>query len=179
LALLTATYGETHPFTVSFITEADTKKHPINQSDAVRAGLGILKVAQEDYANGYVWKLKERVHADVFDDYLEIANSLLNDGGYKDAAAVIAGSTLEGHLIALSIKYGLPIAHGSHKPIRAALLNQELKKLGAFNTSEWRQVDSWLDLRNAAAHGDYGKYDAARVKIMIDGIRYPVVQHPG
>ena len=35
----------------------------------IRVGVGILKAATEDYENGYVWTLKERVHADVFDDY--------------------------------------------------------------------------------------------------------------
>ena len=45
-------------------------------------------------------------HAEVFADFLEMAQHLL-DVGYKDAAAVIAGSALEAHLRQLAVKTGV------------------------------------------------------------------------
>ena len=38
---------------------------------------------------------EELIHASVFADFLQMADYLV-DSGYKDAGAVIAGSTLEG-----------------------------------------------------------------------------------
>jgi hypothetical protein len=44
----------------------------------------------------------------LFSDFLELA-SYLNSEGYKDAAAVICGGVLEGHLRKLSEKLGIAV----------------------------------------------------------------------
>jgi hypothetical protein len=177
LALLLTVFGPEHAYSKNFIEGTDRKNHTYKGSDAVRVGVGILKAANEDYGNGFVWTLKERVHAEIFDDYFEMAVSLLSDG-YKDAAAVIAGSTLEGHLRALSTKVGLPTTDGSGRPLKAATLNAELKRQGTFNNIESSQITAWLAIRNDAAHANYAKYDATKVQLMIDGIRPFMLQHP-
>ncbi len=41
-----------------------------------------------------------------------------------------------------------------------------------------KNVTAWLDLRNKAAHGEYGKYEADQVGLMIDGIRDFITRHP-
>ncbi|MGH7536242.1 MAG: hypothetical protein ACREMG_11765, partial [Gemmatimonadales bacterium] len=56
----------------------------VPQVSNVEAGLGTLKAAAEDYTHGYTWTLKERIHAEVFDDYLEMARYLIRDEGLKD-----------------------------------------------------------------------------------------------
>src|SRR6478736_6739363 len=129
LSLLNAIYGPNDTYTVSFSYEMANERHKLREDHAVEAGIGVLRAAAEDFKNGYVWKLKERVHADIFDDYLEMADSLLSDG-YEDAAAVIAGSTLESHLRALSTKNNLPITDIAGKSLKAATLNAELKRHG-------------------------------------------------
>ena len=55
---------------------------------------GILRAAREDYANGYLFDIKQLIAAEVFDDLLEQAEHLL-DAGYQEAAAVLAGAVLE------------------------------------------------------------------------------------
>lgn len=175
-ASLTTVFGPQHTYSEKFVEGTKTENHPFRHGDAVRVGVGILKAASEDYGNGYVWTLKERVHADLFDDYLDMAESLLGDG-YKDAAAVIAGSTLESHLRALSTKNGLSTVDVKGKRHKAAALNVELMRHGVFNNNEASQVTAWLAIRNDAAHGDYNKYQPDNVKLMIDGIRLFMVKH--
>ena len=54
--------------------------------------LGVVLALREDISGGYMQNLAELVHADIFADFLEMAQHL-SDTEYKDAAAVIAGST--------------------------------------------------------------------------------------
>src|SRR5215213_5859918 len=87
LTLLRSLFPEDHSYVTGFIK--GTEKSYFDTL-ALDAGRGVLLAAQEDFERGYLWSLNERVHADVFDDFLEMAASLVDDG-YKDAAAVIAG----------------------------------------------------------------------------------------
>jgi hypothetical protein len=57
--------------------------------------VGVAQALLDDMNAGYTKSLVETVHADVFADYLEMAEHLC-DSSYKDAAAVLAGSTLDG-----------------------------------------------------------------------------------
>jgi hypothetical protein len=115
-------------------------------------------------------------------DHLVMAEHLVKDGGYKDAAAVLAGSTLEEHLRKLCKKHNIATtvtkANGSTEPKKASAMNVELRTQGVYNQPEWRQVDAWLDIRNSAAYGDYGQYMQQQVEQMIDGIRGFFVRNP-
>ncbi|MCC6537712.1 MAG: hypothetical protein IT162_09200 [Bryobacterales bacterium] len=55
--------------------------------------IGVLSSLRADLRAGHLVSLQELVHAEVFSDSLEMADHLV-DTGYKDAAAVIAGSSL-------------------------------------------------------------------------------------
>jgi hypothetical protein len=72
--------------------------------------------------------LKEYViHGTVFADFLDMAQHLL-DNGYKDAAAVIAGSSLESHLRHLCSKHGVDADTPDGKHKKADRINAELTK---------------------------------------------------
>jgi hypothetical protein len=114
--------------------------------------------------------VEELIHADTFSDLLEMAKYLL-DEGYKDPAAVIAGSTLEGHLRALCAKHEIATGSPNGGPKKANLLSEELVKVEAYPNSDGKAVTAWLALRNDAAHGHYDKYQAAQVGLLIDGVR--------
>jgi hypothetical protein len=144
---------------------------------SVRTLIGILRALRTAYENDYLTSLVELVHADVFADYLTMASEL-QSSGYKDAAAVIAGSTLEEHLRKLAIKASVAITDSNGKPAKASRINDHLKGASVYNAMEWRQVQAWLDLRNAAAHGEYEKYEHAQVANMIQGIGDFMVRHP-
>ena len=121
--------------------------------------------------------LEELVHADLFADFLEMADELQR-GGYKDAAAVIAGSTLEEHLRKLAQRYEVAIDKPDGAPKKAATLNDELAGAGAYNKLEQKGVTAWLDLRNSAAHGKYDEYDHRQVASLIQGVRDFMVRCP-
>lgn len=120
----------------------------------------ISKLLHELYESielGSLETAAELIHADVFGDYLTMALHL-QENGYKDAAAVIAGSTLEGHLRQLSLKHGLPVRKDEGKGfLKAETLNTALGKV-AYGTFDQKQVTAWLDVRNNAAHGNYELY---------------------
>ncbi|MEK6236767.1 MAG: hypothetical protein N2C14_18835 [Planctomycetales bacterium] len=131
--------------------------------------LGILQGLQTAYENNYLESVQELVHADLFVDFLEMAEYLLSEN-YKDAAAVIVGSTLEEHLRKLSVKHALPIQSPEGKPFAGARLNDGLKKGEVYDRLEHKNVTAWLDLRNKAAHGEYDEYNKSHVKNLIRNV---------
>lgn len=143
--------------------------------------IGIVKALNDDLTNGYLLSLKELIHADVFSDYIEMADYLLSEG-YKDPAAVITGSTLESHLRKLCSKNSIPVesenANGKLVAKKADLLNSELAKKEIYNKTYQKQITAWLDLRNNAAHGKYDEYGNAEVKLMISGIMNFLLTYP-
>jgi hypothetical protein len=134
------------------------------------SAIGALEALRADYEAGNLASLPELIHAELFADFLEMADHLL-DGGYKDAAAVIAGSTLEGHLRQLAEKTGIPTTNQDGSPLKADRLNADLTKAEAYDKTDQKSVTAWLGLRNHSAHGEYDKYEAGQVGPMIAGIR--------
>jgi hypothetical protein len=131
--------------------------------------LGVILALRDDIAGGYMQNLAELVHADIFADFLEMAQHLC-DNKYKDPSAVIAGSTLESHLKKLAIKNSVPIDIAG-KPIKADKLNADLAKADVYTILDQKNVTAWLDLRNKAAHGNYTEYNIDQVKLLIASIR--------
>lgn len=139
--------------------------------------MGPLDALYKAIQNDYLDTLSELVHGSIFTDYLEMSEHLLNEG-YKDAAAVITGSTLEQHLRKLCQKVGIDVKTTSGKPKKADLLNSDLAKQGSFNTSEQKQITAWLGIRNDAAHGNYDAYTPDQVNLFIMGLRAFLDRHP-
>ena len=143
-------------------------------SEQFTKSLGIIEALFEDVKNDQLLTYEELIHGDIFSDYLEMAEYLVNSD-YKDPAAVIAGSTLESHLKKLCKKNDIDIieidASGKQKQIKADRLNNELAKKSVYSILDQKSITSWLDLRNKAAHGNYSEYSIEQVRIMITSIR--------
>jgi len=161
-----------------YFTKVSRPRDPKSQSEwnYLAAQVGVVQSLLHDIQAGYLQTLEELVHGALFGDFLEMAQHLV-ESGYKDAAAVIAGSTLEAHLRQLCAKAGVPIEIGG-KPKKADALNSELAAAGVYSKLDQKNVTAWLGLRNDAAHGNYTSYDGARVGLLIDGIRHFVTTHP-
>lgn len=138
--------------------------------------IGVAKSLLSDIRNGYLRSLEEIIHGDVFGDFLEMAE-YLNNKGYKDAAAVIAGSTLEAHLKQLCAKFSISTVTGT-KPKKADTLNADLVKANAYSKLEQKNITAWLGLRNDAAHGNYSAYDPKQVALFISSIREFITRNP-
>jgi hypothetical protein len=145
-----------------------------------RSLAGILQSLRSDVAAGYLRSQRELLHAELFADFLEMSQHLLNEG-YKDAAAVIAGSSLEAHLRQLCVKSGIACdvsAGGGTTPKKADRLNADLAAANVYSKLDQKNVTAWLDLRNKAAHGRYAEYEPPQVGILISGIRDFITRNP-
>ena len=130
--------------------------------------IGVVKALRHNLTAGYLQTFTELVHAAVYADFMEMATQLL-DSGYKDAAAVICGSTLENHLRELCKKHGIA-TEVNGRPKKADKMNAELAKVTAYSALDQKSVTAWLGLRNKAAHGEYAAYDAKQVDLLISGV---------
>lgn len=127
---------------------------------------GIIKAIQDDYEKGLLVNFRQLLQAEIFADFLEMGEYLLKEN-YKDAAAVIIGSVLEDVLRKLAISHGINILkqNGDYKTLEP--LNVELAKENVYNKLIQKQITSWGDLRNKAAHGHYNEYDKHQVEMML------------
>lgn len=132
--------------------------------------VGLLETIREAINSGYLDRTTDIIHGAVFADFLEMAQHLL-DQGYKDAAAVIAGSSLEAHLRHLCHTHGVDATCEDGKPKKADRMNADLVKANAYEVLDQKNITAWLDLRNKAAHGEYDKYTPEMVGNLISGIR--------
>lgn len=134
---------------------------------------GVLRGLRSDYDAGRMQSFTELVHADLFSDFLEMAEYFLQEG-YKDPAAVLAGGVLEEHLRKLCAKHCLTV---SPKP-KLDTMNADLAKAGAYAKGDQKQVTAWADLRNDAAHGKYENYRKEMVELMLAGVRGFISRNP-
>ena len=136
--------------------------------------IGIVSALRSDVADGHLSSLVELVHAEVFADFLEMADHLIQ-GGYKVASAVITGSALEGHLRALCNKHSIDTAetkpNASIVQKKADRLNSELTSSEAYGKLDQKSITAWLDLRNKAAHGHHTEFTNEQTTLMLSGVR--------
>lgn len=144
---------------------------------AINHLIGILVALRADYEAGYLESIHELIHADIFTDFLEMADYLLEEG-YKDPAAVLAGGVLEEHLRKLCQKNNIPTQKDESRPKKADKLNAELADAEVYSKLDQKSVTSWLDLRNKAAHGKYDEYLKEQVALMVNGIRDFISRNP-
>ena len=131
--------------------------------------VGILKALRADYIAGYFQTVQELIHADIFSDFLEMAEYLL-DKEYKDPSAVLIGGVLEEHLRKLCQKNNISTI-SNDRPKKADAMNTELYTKGIYSKLDQKNVTAWLDLRNKSAHGQYDEYTKEQVNLMLMGVR--------
>ena len=142
--------------------------------------MGIVEALLVDLEDGFITSHATLIRGELFDDLLEMATHLLEEG-YKDAAAVISGAALEVHLKKLCENRSIAMEqerNGKVQPISADRLNAKLAKSEAYNKLDQKSVTAWLGLRNNAAHGNYQEYDRAQVTLTIDSVRNFIARHP-
>ncbi len=139
--------------------------------------VGILQALKADYEAGYLHRVEDLIQADVYENFLEMAEELLNKK-YKDPAAVVAGSTLEEHVRKLAGNAAIPLLDIKLKKRKFDELSIELVKSGIFPESQRKILVGWYSIRNEAAHGNYVNVIDTDVKYMIQGIREFMVRVP-
>ena len=161
-SLLSTLFGETGSHYRQF-EEAKKVILPSYFVNDIYRVIGTLEGSLDDLENGFLLNQEFLVASDVFDSVLEQATHLLK-AGYKDPAAVLCRVVVEDSLKRLAR------ANGLDDTKKAALINQDLKQANIYSQPQWRQIDTWLDIGNKAAHGDFAAYNDDEVKRMIEGI---------
>jgi hypothetical protein len=152
------------------------KDYGVDSGSSVRRLAGVLDALRVSYASGYLTTVSELIHAEVFTDFIEMAEYLLSEG-YKDPAAVMMGSVLEEHLRQLSQRNGVDVNVGS-RPKKADQLNSELAAQNVYSKLDQKSITGWLDLRNKAAHGKYDEYSKEQVVLQLQGVREFIARNP-
>lgn len=127
---------------------------------------GALESIIYELENGLLSNIRKLLQADIFSDFLEMGEHLLKEG-YKDASAVIIGSVLEDTLRKLCVSNEIDTINSNGKSLTIDPLNSELTKKEVYNRLVQKQITSWADLRNNAAHGHFEKYDIRQVEMML------------
>lgn len=139
--------------------------------------VGIVRGLKDDYENGLLESLTDIIEANIAADYLGQAEQLLSEGqpGKYDhvPAAVLLGAILEDALRRLCQRQNppVPIADAKGQPKTLNPLIDDLKKSGLYNELKAKQLRAWADIRNAAAHGEFGKFTRQDVEQMIVGVQ--------
>jgi len=126
---------------------------------------GILQSAYKDYENGYIFKIRSILTAELGDTLIEKAKSLLK-GGHKNISCVVCGISLELAVKNLCENNDISIPEKS----KTEQLNIELRKSNVYNESMRKQISYWLALRNYGAHGDWDEYSDQDINLMINGV---------
>lgn len=178
VTLLAATIDRLAPPNSRYQENAHAALKKIGENNPVNIEIlpGILKALRVDYVAGHLQAIHELIHADIFSDFLEMADYLLEEG-YKDPAAVLAGGVIEEHLRKLCQKSNIEITRGNI-PKKADSMNSDLAAANVYSKLDQKSVTAWLDLRNKAAHGKYAEYSKEQVALMVQGIRDFVSRHP-
>jgi len=154
----------------AYLAERDTiegmNEWDVNKLDLL---MGVVDSLRHDYSVGAMAPIQDLIRAEVFDDFLEMAEHL-RESGYKDPAALLVGGVLEQHLRKLCLKAEIPTMVDG-KPKKAETMNADLVSKAIYNKLDQKSVTAWLDLRNKAAHAEYESYSPEQVSAMLFGVR--------
>ena len=168
LSFIERVYGKDHPYYEGFDASVNA-----TYPSGTKSGLEILSSIRQEIEGDWLFTVKGLVAAELFADFLEMADHLLKRE-YKDPAAVIIGSVLEEHLRQLCNANSISIEFENNQgvliPKKADRLNSDLAKEDVYSKLDQKAVTMWLDLRNKAAHGKYGEYTSEQVTNMYSGI---------
>lgn len=167
LALLTNLLGAGHTYVVNFESEVDG-----GFTDHVKAGIGILGAVQQDLRDGFLTDVRTLVSADVFTDFLAMADHLL-DRDYKDPAASLCGAVLEQGLRRIATNRGVKVREKDD----LSTLNQKLAAKDVYTRLVQKRLEVWTGVRNAADHGRFSDYSMSDVREMHAGVSSFLAQH--
>ena len=137
----------------------------------------IVHALRDDYALGSLTAVEEIVHADLFDDFLDMANELLSKG-FIGPAAVLAGTVLEEQLRKLAKKHGVGIADEKGRAKSVESLGIDLRKAEIVTEVQRKSVTAWYAQRTEGAHGRPENLNDGEVERMVDGVRDFVARYP-
>lgn len=139
--------------------------------DAQQA-MGVLLAAKADIEAGALFSVRVLIEAELFEEFLEQAEEL-HSAGYYQPAAVVAGSVLEDGLRKLCQRENITL------PAKPKLdrMNADLAKGGHYSKLTQKKITALADIRNNAAHGNWGTFDSDDAEAMIHDVRDFMEKH--
>lgn len=129
-------------------------------------GIGILRALKEDLELGYLTRIRDLVSAEIFTDFIEMAQHLLNNN-YKDSTASLVGAVLENGLRQIAQKHTVDVKSGDD----IGSLNTKLADKEIYNRLTQKQIQSWKAIRDSADHGKFSDYKSEDAKSMLEGVQ--------
>jgi hypothetical protein len=160
LNLLRGNLGAEHVYSESFQSETT-----VADAIEVRAGVGVLRALREDLIEGNLTDLRTLISAEVFGDFLDMAQHLL-ENHYKDAAAAVCGAVLEDGLRRIAAKASVPVKRGDD----LGSLSQKLMAKGTYSSLVQKRLQVWIAVRNSADHAKWAEYSEQDVLDMHKGV---------
>jgi hypothetical protein len=159
ISALEGIIGEKHIYATEFKTR-------VNYQNGPAQGIEILRRLRSDIENGYLRKIANIISAEVFGDFLEMAEHFLAEG-YKDPAVSLTGAVLEDGLRRIARNNDITVTD------RDDLSSLRDKCVGrrVFTNLIRQQITVWTTLRNSADHGKFDEYSAGQVNSMISDVR--------
>jgi hypothetical protein len=142
----------------------------------IEIALGYLTGLQDIVTKDFLSNVGVRIEAEVASDYMGQAEDLLAQGtkGQHDhvPAAVLSGAVLEKSLRTLCSQQSppIPLQDRNRKRKMMNVLIDDLKDAGLYNENKAKQLRAWAAVRNAAAHGEFNKFDRKDVESMLKAI---------
>lgn len=158
--ILLSIFGED---AIQFADFIKLKKEKTYYASTIKGIYGLLQGHLQDLEKGLLYRYDFLVAGELFENTLDQADELCKNN-YKDAAAVLARVVVENALKKLAEKNGIPTKQ------TAAKLSEELKNKGVIDKARHSEIQAWLQIGNASAHGDFVTHDQNRVQKIIKSI---------
>jgi len=129
-------------------------------------GLAILRALKGDIEKGYLTSYRTLVIADVFSDFLDMAEHLL-ENEYKDPSASLIGAVLESGLRKICNNNKITVKSNDN----ISSLNKKLADNDVYSRLKQKEIQVWNQIRDYADHGQFEKYEPEDVKKMLEGVR--------
>ncbi len=162
--LLVEIVGKKNPYYERFV-EASRKDRNA-YAPLVESCIAIMEAVLTDFLSGRLRSFRNVVEAEIFSDFIDMAEHIL-DNDYFVAAASLMGGVLERGL--RSIADSNDVALGASGDLVA--LNNRLAQKGIYNALRQKEVHYYIGIRNYAAHGNFDKFSADDARRMITGVR--------
>lgn len=166
-SIVELTFGQSSPHFKEF---SRLTINPVSYANQVNAVQGFLVGALDDLEKGFLIGQEFIVAGILFDSVLDEAKQLIL-AGHKDASAVLTRVVLEDSLRRIARRENIDDTG------KASRVNDGLKAGNVYSQPMWRQIQTWLDIGNSAAHGKFDEYTAENVKTMIDGVEQFIAVH--
>jgi len=154
---------------------------PENSQQTAERLRAVLLALREDLTERRLERAEELIHADILTDFLDMAQRLLLIDGFKEPAAVVAGSVMAEHLRRLSGKNGIGLLtehEGETIPKRASQMMNDLVGAEALDISDARNLAMWNQTRIHSLEGRHAQYTREEVVFMISGLRDLIARYP-